>query len=227
MTAGNSFIYSDLGDERKDRDKFLKSIDTYFLDASAGAYRAALNLDRLDRFCQQIAMSVRPSEPPDFLAGFPHVDGFPKSSVFKKLANFVVLFCENCPVEGVLDENGAVSTISTEYRSYENTMYAVSKAFALLKDVEITRKAPLSKVKLVHPVTVSQHSFDALAEILQDYYLSDAEDASIYGKLDAVALRRRSVRRYKYWAVLLEQIAYRSNPGARYEDDANGSDVYQ
>jgi hypothetical protein len=223
MTAGNSFIYSDLGDENKDRAKFLKSIGEYFEDAFQ--YKPVVDFARLDRFCQQIAISVRPAEPPEFLSGFPHLDGFSQASVFKKLANFVVLFCENSPIQGIWGEDGQVYTLGDAFcRNYENTCYAVCKALALLKDVEISRPAPEPSVKLVNPVTLSQHSFDALAEILQDYHMRPEEDEAVYGSLDAIKLRRRSVRRYKYWAVLFEQIAYRSNPDARYDDDALGTE---
>ncbi len=223
MTAGYSFIYSDLGDALQERQKFIKSIEEYFDDASDGQVRPFINLERLDRFCQQVAMSVRRAEPPDYLGGFPHIDGFIAASVFKKLANFIVLFCEICPIEGVVGDDGLIYTLGGDScRNYENTSYALSKALALLKDARIERQAPEPHVVLVEPIKLSQHSFDGAAEILQDYHMRSEEDAAIYGQLDVFAYRRRSVRRYKYWAFLLEQMTYVRNPDAKYADQAGG-----
>jgi hypothetical protein len=221
MTAGNSFIYSDLGDEKKDREKYLKKIGEYFEDVSSGLLKPVIDHAKLDRFCQQISLSKRKAELPEYLDGFPHVDGFACASVFKKLANFIVLFCENCPIEGVQEEEGGlVFTINVVYRNYENTSYALNTALSLLKGVEIERPAPEPPVILTQPIKLSQHSFDGAAEILQDYHMRHAEDVAIYGPLDEHGKRRRTVRRYKYWAYLLEQMTYVPNPDARYADSA-------
>jgi hypothetical protein len=156
------------------------------------------------------------------MGGFPHIDGFLPASVFKKLANFVVLFCENCPIEGIAGEDGLTCTWGAEnYRNYENTCYALSIALALLKGAKIERPAPLPHVTLDVPVRLSQHSFEGAAEILQDYHMRPEEDSAIYGDLDVFAYRRRTVRRYKYWAYLLEQMTYLRNSDARYDDSAS------
>ena len=201
----NSFIYSDLGVENADVAKFKKSITKYFAGLAV-PQTPVFRQDRLELFCQQLNQSTKIVEPPDYLVGFPHHEGFVKASIFKKMANFLVLFAEAAPIEG-LEFEGQTVTSWPATRNYENSVYGLATALSEFKGAVILREDNKEFI-IKERVFLSQHSFNGVCELMQDFYLSGNDNKS-----NVIDVRRLSVRRYKFFSILLEQIVYRTNPG--------------
>lgn len=125
---------------------------------------------------------------------FPHNDGLTEASAFKKVANFISYFVAERPIrEPFIHENIPEEVL--KINNYENAVIALLIGLSALHESEIHCADGNCKV-LVCPMQLSKHSFidliDAISNITPQNH-------------------------FKLLTVLLEQIAYKTNPGCQYE----------
>ena len=126
---------------------------------------------------------------------FPHDDGMDKASIFKKAVTFLVYFVAEKPLE---DEKIGKLNIPKEIQKIPNslnTLLAFLIAINLINNSQIEHPDGTSK-ELTNKIKISKHS---LIDIIDA--LSNATPAT----------------HFKMCAVLLEQLAYKSNCECQYE----------
>jgi hypothetical protein len=125
---------------------------------------------------------------------FPHKEGMEKASPFKKAAHFFVWFVASRPI---LDELPA-EIITPQLKSipnHQNVIFAYHMAVDCLHEAELHKNG--DKVKLANRITVSEHFFSDFVETFSA----------------AVPMTH-----YKPVTLLFEQLAYKANPSAPYDE---------
>lgn len=125
---------------------------------------------------------------------FPHKDGLQKASIFKKVANFVVYFISERPIQSDIPSIKLPPEISS-IPNHVNTLIALFIAIAALHEATIHSDGGDEKL-LTNKIQLSTHSFIDLVEALS----SAAPNTH-----------------FKLVSVLLEQLAYKSNPECQYQ----------
>lgn len=124
---------------------------------------------------------------------FPHKDGLDEASVFKKVANFIAYFVAERPIHHPF-KNPSIPERILEVNNYENAIIALLIGLSALHQSEIHQ--PDNVKKLANSIELSEHSFidliDAIANITPQSH-------------------------FKLLTVLLEQLAYKTNPECQYE----------
>lgn len=125
---------------------------------------------------------------------FPHNDGIKKASIFKKAAAFMVYFIAEKPIQSDITSIPNMPEDISCLPNHVNTVIAILIAFSALHGAVIhlngTEKILNSKISL------SNHSFVDLVEAL-----SNATPST----------------HFNVAAVLLEQLAYKTNPDCQYQ----------
>ena len=125
---------------------------------------------------------------------FPHKDGLDEASVFKKIANFISYFVAEKPIHHPF-KNSSIPERILEINNYENAIVALLIGLSALHESEIHQKEGDNKL-LSNPIELSEHSFidliDAISNITPQNH-------------------------FKLLTVLLEQLAYKTNPSCQYE----------
>jgi hypothetical protein len=123
---------------------------------------------------------------------FPHNDGLERASIFKQTANFMVYFIAEAPILASFSNSSLPSEI-LKIRNHENAIVSLLIGFAALNKATIIKHD--KPVTLDKPIEISKHSFidmvDALANTTPNLH-------------------------FKMLTVLLEQLAYKTNPDCQY-----------
>lgn len=123
---------------------------------------------------------------------FPHSDGLEKASIFKQVSNFMTYFIAEKPILASFSSENFPPEV-LKIRNHENAIVALLLGFAALHNASILKNG--ENVTLSEPIKLSKHSFidmiDALANISPNTH-------------------------FKVLTVLLEQIAYKTNPECQY-----------
>jgi hypothetical protein len=125
---------------------------------------------------------------------FPHKDGLQNASIFKKVANFVVYFISERPIQSDVPSIDLPEEISS-IPNHVNTLVALFIAIAALHEATIHGMDGEEK-QLKNKIELSKHSFIDLVEAL-----SSATPNT----------------HFKLVSVLFEQLAYKSNPECQYQ----------
>lgn len=123
---------------------------------------------------------------------FPHKAGVENASVFKKAANFLCLFIAQRPVESILPETYSVAF--SEIPDSLNTILAFEIVRESLKGARIKRLDGTEFI-LENRIALSKHSYIDIIDAL-----THATPSS----------------HFKLVSVLLEQLAYKTNPKCQY-----------
>ena len=123
---------------------------------------------------------------------FPHKDGYEKASAFKKLANFMVHFIAERPLPKPFPR-ALVGDGLSDIDNHQNAIIAFNLAIKALEGAVIHRQD--SDVTLSNPIQLSKHSYTDII----------------------CALSRTSpTTGFQLVTVLLEQLAYKTNPYCQY-----------
>ena len=125
---------------------------------------------------------------------FPHVDGIDRASAFKKMAYFMTFFIGERPM---IQPKFSVNNVSPEIfkiSNHANAMVALQIAIDSLEGAEIIREDGSKKV-LKGRIQLSEHSYIDMIDALNNI---------------------SPVNHYKILAVLLEQLAYKTNSDCQY-----------
>lgn len=125
---------------------------------------------------------------------FPHVDGVESASAFKKVANFMTFFIASGPIQSRFSEDNIGPELAS-IRNHQNVILALQIAIDSL-DGAIINGRDGNDIKLEKRITLSHHSYIDIVDALQN-----ATPAASY----------------KLVTVLLEQLAYKSNPQCQYD----------
>lgn len=123
---------------------------------------------------------------------FPHRDGMEKASAFKQLANFITFFVAEKPILGPFPKE-IIGVELAQIANHHNAMVAFQVAVDSLQGATIKRGD--DTIMLGKRIELSRHSYIDIIDAL-----SDATPAT----------------HFKMVTVLLEQLAYKSNPGCQY-----------
>jgi hypothetical protein len=125
---------------------------------------------------------------------FPHKDGIEKASPFKKAANFFVWFVAAKPI---LDEfpDSIITSDLKRIVNHQNVILAYHMAVDCLHGAQLHKNG--GRITLDRKIRVSQHFFHDFVE---------AYSAAT------------PVSDFKQVSLLFEQLAYKANPGASYEE---------
>lgn len=124
---------------------------------------------------------------------FPHTDGMDNASVFKKAAHFITWFVAERPIMESF-KNPALPSNILKINNYENSVVALLIGFAAIHGAEIHQNEKV--IQLTNPIELSEHSFTDL--------------------VDAASSISPSIH-FKLLAMLLEQLAYKTNPQCQYD----------
>lgn len=124
---------------------------------------------------------------------FPCIDGLEKAGVFKKVANFILYFVTNQPVVKPFPAE-IVGHDLAKIANHQNAIIAFNIAVKALEGAVIHWEN--TDVSLDNPLMLSQHSYVDIIE-------------AISSSTPAVG--------YLLLTVLMEQIAYKTNPDCQYE----------
>lgn len=126
---------------------------------------------------------------------FPHKDGIDKASIFKKVATFMVYFISDKPIQSDIAGLQNIPEDISVFPNHINTLVAIFIAFEALHGALIHCTNGTEK-KLDHKIEISKHSFVDL--------------------VDALSTATPSTH-FKMASVLLEQLAYKTNPECQYQ----------
>ena len=126
---------------------------------------------------------------------FPHAAGVEQASPFKKAANFVCWFVARKPVltQLPIDFPGGERSDTKD----TNAVLALSIAIEALHGATLKWRCDGSEHVLENEITLSKHSLMDIVEALAD---------------------GSPVTHFKLFSVLLEQMAYKTNPNCQYPD---------
>lgn len=165
-------------------------IDTISLLKYINEYTKALGVQGVtidDRICEGILAGMR--------VDFPHVDGLEKASAFKKMANFMAYFIAEQPIQNPFPAS-AIGEALAKIPNHQNSIVALQVAIEGLHGAKILDENGKTLCTLCNRIQVSMHSYCDIIEALQ---------------------RISPATHYKLVTVLLEQMAYKVNPGCQYE----------
>ena len=123
---------------------------------------------------------------------FPHQDGYEKASVFKKLANFIVHFIAEQPLSKAFPRT-LVGDELADIDNHQNAIIAFNLAIKALEGAVIHRQD--GDVALNNPIQISKHSYTDIICALSNI---------------------SPVTGFQLVTVLLEQLAYKTNPKCQY-----------
>lgn len=126
---------------------------------------------------------------------FPHKDGLDKASIFKKAATFLVYFIAEKPIQSEISGIINIPDDIAAVPNHINTLVALFIAFESLHGALIHCETEGDK-KLANRISISRHSFVDIVDAL-----STATPPT----------------HFKMASVLLEQLAYKSNPDCQYQ----------
>lgn len=126
---------------------------------------------------------------------FPHKDGIDKASIFKKAATFMVYFIAEKPIQSEITGIKNIPAGISASPNHINTLVAIFIAFESIYGALIHCEKEGDK-KISNRITISQHSFIDI--------------------VDALSTATPSTH-FKMASVLLEQLAYKSNPECQYQ----------
>lgn len=124
---------------------------------------------------------------------FPHIDGLDKASAFKKTANFLTFFIAQRPILRPFSEPSIGSALA-KISNHQNVILALQLAIDSLHGA-IIHSDDGDSLKLENRIQLSKHSYIDIVDALHD---------------------ATNPTHYKMTAVLLEQLAYKSNPSCQY-----------
>jgi len=127
-------------------------------------------------------------------ADFPHVDGIDKSSVFKKLANFLTYFIAEAPIVSTFPAS-VIGEDLANIPNHQNVIVGLHVVFDNLHGASIER-AGESQLSIINRVELSKHSYIDLVDALK---------------------RVTPFTHYHIVTILLEQLVYKSNPNLQYD----------
>lgn len=125
---------------------------------------------------------------------FPHVDGVESASPFKKVANFMTFFIANQPIQSRFSELNIGPKLA-KIRNHQNVIVALQLAIDSLDGAVINGRNG-TDIKLNQRISLSEHSYIDIVDALQNATPSTS---------------------FKLVTILLEQLAYKSNPGCQYD----------
>lgn len=126
---------------------------------------------------------------------FPHIDGVERASPFKKAANFFVWFVSLRPIISELPAE-VIGADLNGIANHQNVMFAYDFAVSCLENATLYKSAGKTEV-LSNRIKVSYHFFRDLVE---------AFSAPTHNN------------HFKIASLLFEQLAYKANPGAAYDE---------
>jgi hypothetical protein len=126
---------------------------------------------------------------------FPHKDGVDGASIFKKAATFMVYFIAEKPIQSEISGIQNIPADIAASPNHINTLIAIFIAFESLYGALIHCTTGDEK-KLNNRIVISQHSFIDI--------------------VDAMSTATPNTH-FKMASVLLEQLAYKSNPECQYQ----------
>lgn len=124
---------------------------------------------------------------------FPHNDGLDNASAFKKIANFMSYFIAERPICESF-KNSTLPSDVLKINNYENSIIALLIGLSALHGAEIHQNGKITH--LTNPIELSKHSFVDLIDTLANI---------------------TPLNHFKLLTVLLEQLAYKTNPTCQYE----------
>lgn len=130
---------------------------------------------------------------------FPHAAGMDQASPFKKAANFACWFVAQKPIGTQLPIDFLSGELS--HSKYTNAVLALSIAIEALHGATLKWRCDGSEHVLENEIKLSKHSFVDIVEAL-------AEGSPLTN--------------FKLVSVLLEQMAYKTNPDCQYPDWETG-----
>lgn len=125
---------------------------------------------------------------------FPHKDGIDKASIFKKVATFMVYFISEKPIQSDITGIANIPEDISVFPNHINTLIAIFIAFESLHGALI-HCATGDEKTLHHKIEISKHSFIDI--------------------VDALSTATPNTH-FKMASVLLEQLAYKTNPDCQY-----------
>ena len=126
---------------------------------------------------------------------FPHKDGVDQASIFKKAATFMVYFIAEKPIQSEITGIKNIPAGIAASPNHINTLIAIFIAFESIYGALIHCTTGADK-KINNRIAISQHSFIDIVDAL-----STATPPT----------------HFKMASVLLEQLAYKSNPECQYQ----------
>lgn len=123
---------------------------------------------------------------------FPYVNGLENANVFKKAAYFMCWFIGEQPIIGAFSDKNVGSLASLS--NHQNAIVAFQVAIASLHGATVRHDT--TDVVLNNRIRLSSHSYIDI--------ISAIREASVHSH-------------YKMITVLLEQLAYKENPGCQFE----------
>lgn len=123
---------------------------------------------------------------------FPYVNGLENANVFKKAAYFMCWFIGEQPIIGAFSDKNVGSLASLS--NHQNAIVAFQVAIASLHDATVRHDK--TDVVLNNRIRLSSHSYIDIINAIRE--------ASVHSH-------------YKMITVLLEQLAYKENPGCQFE----------
>ncbi|HEC13574.1 MAG TPA: hypothetical protein ENI80_10075 [Acidiferrobacteraceae bacterium] len=123
----------------------------------------------------------------------PHVDGMDRASCFKKIANFVVYFIAERPIQNPFSEKNIGGDLA-KLSNHQNSIIALQIAIDGLHGATIYRNEKES-LEIKTRIELSKHSYVDLIDSLQTATVQT---------------------HYKLLTILLEQLVYKTNPDCQY-----------
>lgn len=123
---------------------------------------------------------------------FPHKEGRDKASAFKQVANFVTFFVAAKPILNPFPES-VIGDKLAAISNHQNAMVALQVAIDSLHGAVIKKDSEIRR--LDKRIQLSRHSYTDIVDALSD---------------------ATPVTHFKLVTVLLEQLAYKSNPDCQY-----------
>lgn len=124
---------------------------------------------------------------------FPHIDGLSEANAFKKVAYFMCFFISERPILEPFSKDN-IGTDLVSMRNHQNAMVALQLAIESLHGAMVLANADEPK-KLENRIKLSGHSYKDIIDAIKT--ITPGSD-------------------YKLITVLLEQLAYKSNPDCQY-----------
>lgn len=169
-------LYNDIEQDKLNILAFIEGFTEYI-----GSSHVPINTHAISNIVQGMHMD------------FPCVDGLEGASVFKQVANFVVYFVSERPLEAPFTESDKLPAEVFKINNHQNAIVALAIAINALKGAVIKRDD--GDHVLEYGILLSEHSYIDVVESLSNTSASTG---------------------FRLVTVLFEQLAYKSNPNCQY-----------